>query len=692
MRVVMKLIRPENRAWFRTLVVYSAFLLGAAALAAHLSFLQFNPRIRAHYAEAVQDRWKWTETAVSRRGDILFSDGGVIACSQRVANIIVDPKIAGRLSAVAWILGHILEMPSRNIDALIKESTGIVTVADNINSEAALKIEEEALDGVFCRRYQRDSGETITCVEVDKSLVSQVSAVAMILGKHLDVPAEGVDEMLRTHKYRGAEIARNVPAAVGIGIESENLRGVYTAYNYQRYYPHGQFSAAATIGYAGPEPVHRTGLEYAWDEYLTGKDGDVTYMRDAHGLRLPGSVTDEHAKRDGADLVTTLDQPIQLICEDEIRRAVAANRADWACVIVMDPDSGAVLGLATHPSYDPNEYVKGNIGIEYNVAVHRVVEPGSTVKPLLAACALENNWLSLEKRFDCSRKLVVDGSPIREAEMSHVLVVPGGATLRDIIVHSSNIGMAQVALNLGQGFVQSAYESLGFFRRTGIELPLECKGLAPYYYAQCGSERKLTWPRRVLANAGFGQGLSVTPLQLTAAYCTIANGGRLVQPTLIARGAFADSSLEVGSVCPKLPQGETAVFGAAGEVNAATGQLKRRQVLSTQTADEITSWLIDVVETGTGKKAQLERYQAAGKTGTGQVAAKKGGYQAGTYTANFVGFFPARDPQYVVLAMFVGPKGGVYYGGAVAAPVFKAVGDRISYLEQISRAGVLDAS
>jgi cell division protein FtsI/penicillin-binding protein 2 len=688
----MKLIRPENRAWFRTLVVYSAFLLGAAALAAHLSFLQFNPQMRTHYADAVQNRWMWTEPAVSCRGDILFSDGGVIACSQRVANIIVDPKIAGRLSAVAWILAQALEKPAKSVDALINDSVGMVTVADDISSEVAQKIEEQQLDGVFCRRYKRDNGETITCVEVDPGLVSQESAVAMILGKHLDIPAAEIDETLQNHENRGAEIARNVPAAVGIGIEGENLRGVYTAYNYQRYYPHGQYGAAATIGYAGPEPVHRTGLEYAWDEYLTGKDGDVTYMRDAHGLRLPGSVTDEHAKRDGADLVTTLDQPIQLICEDELRQAVAANRADWACIIVMDPDSGAVLGLATHPSYDPNEYVKGNIGIEYNVAVHRVVEPGSTVKPLLAACALENNWLSPEKRFDCSKKLVVGGSAIREAEMSHVLVVPGGAALRDIIVHSSNIGMAQVALNLGQEFVKSAYESVGFFSRTGIELPLESKGMAPYYYAQCGSERKLTWPRRVLANAGFGQGLSVTPLQLTAAYCTIANGGRLVQPTLIARSASADSNLEQGSAGPKLPQGEMVISGAAGEVDMATGQPNRRQVFSAKTSDEITSWLIDVVETGTGKKAQLERYQAAGKTGTGQVAAQIGGYQASTYTASFVGFFPARDPQYVVLAMFVGPKGGVYYGGAVAAPVFKAVGDRISYLEQISRAGVLDAS
>ncbi|MBN2081313.1 penicillin-binding protein 2 [bacterium] len=530
---------------------------------------------------------------------------------------------------------------------------------------------------------------------VDPTLVGDLEAVAQTIAGYVGADPAVIAEKVRNHTGRGVEVARSIPLTTALALDHENMRGVFTRYYYERYYPHGSFGAATTIGYAGPEPVHRTGLEYTWDGSLSGQNGEIHYRKDANRKRLPGSEISANEKQDGQDLVTTLDQAIQLVCEDELRQAVTGHSPEWGCILVLEPDSGEVIANATFPSYDPNEYARGNIGDEFNVSVHRIIEPGSTVKPLLAAYAIDQGWLNPERRFVCNRALTIDGKPLREANPNHIVGDGAGVPVSEIIIHSSNIGMAQVALSLGQSRVLDAYSSMGFFQRTGIELPCECAGLQPYYYAQRNSDKPVSWPRRVVANAGFGQGLSVTPLQMARAYCIIANGGFLVQPTLImpveqsADQPVADEEL-------KLPEGEILLAGLGADtapwveeqiiINSRNMQPafdNRVRVLSEETCQLVTKWLVQVVEQGTGKSARLERYAAAGKTGTGQIASEDGGYRKGAYSASFAGFFPAESPRYVVYVMLVHPRDGGYYGGEVAAPVFKGVCDRISYLDHL---------
>ncbi len=626
----MKRVKANHDGWIRISLIYSAFLLGAAILAAHLFFLQFDPEVSSYYRAVVAQRWESFEYPQGKRGNILFCDGAVIASNRKVARVLVDPV-----------------------------------------------------------------------------LVRDVAGVAEVLSPLLNAPPEQIARSIEEHEGRGAEVARSVPLTTALAIDNENLRGVFTFYYYERFYPLGPYGAASTVGYAGPQPVHRTGLEYTWNEHLTGRDGAIHFRKDARRKRLPGSEISIDEKEDGADLTTTLDQGIQLIAEDELARAVAGNNADWACVLVLDPEFGEVRAAATHPTFDPNEYAKGNIGDEYNVIVHRVIEPGSTVKPLLAACSIERNWLDPARRFVCNRQLLVDGKPLREAEASHLLGDSGGVPVRDIIVHSSNIGMAQVALALGQDRVLESYRAMGFFARTGIELPAECEGLAPCYYMRADGEQRVQWPRRVLATAGFGQGMSITPLQLARAYCVIANGGYMVQPTLVAgqQGARPAEDAAQSEQQPPLPAGEVILAGlqpvpgdgtgnppAACDTGSRSAAAGRVRVLSPQTCELISGWLSEVVESGTGKKARLARHRAAGKTGTGQIPSEQGGYRRGAYTATFAGFFPAEAPRYVVLVLFVNPKGGKYYGGEVAAPVFKSVCDRISYLDYQVPAEVPDAA
>ena len=607
--------------WARTTVVFSAFLLGAVILAAHLFFLQFNETITNHYIASLQKRWESYEYPRGKRGSILFRDGSILACNRKVARVMVDP-----------------------------------------------------------------------------ALVSDVAGLAGVLAGHTGRYPEDIQATIEGHDGHGAVIADGIPVEAALAIDRENLRGVFTYYDYQRYYPHGSQSAAATVGYAGPEPVHRTGLEYTWNEHLTGHDGRIHFRKDARRKRLPGSEISLDDKQDGEDLRTTLDQAVQMICEDELGRAAGANNCDWGCILVMEPNSGEIRGLATVPSFDPNEYARGNIGNEFNVAVHRVIEPGSTVKPLLAATALENGWLDDQRLFVCNQYLSVDGKQVREAELSHTLGDSCGVPIREIIVHSSNIGMAQVAMALGQDRLLECYRSLGFFRKTGVELPAECSGLSPYYYAERKAGKRVEWPRRVLANAGFGQGMCVTPLQLAKAYCVIANGGYQVNPTLIARDVSPEGDTN-GEHTVEPPSGELLLAG----IGVGNNPLKqfvpetihgeaRVRVLSEKTCEKVTGWLTEVVNDGTGKKARLSKYHAAGKTGTAQLASDKGGYQKGAYTASFIGFFPAEAPRYVVLVMFVHPRGGKYYGGEVAAPVFKQVCDRISYITEDVGTEALHAS
>jgi cell division protein FtsI/penicillin-binding protein 2 len=393
---------------------------------------------------------------------------------------------------------------------------------------------------------------------------------------------------------------------------------------------------------------------------------------------------------------------VQAICEDELRSAVEQNKSEWACILVMQPDSGEVLGAATYPYYDPNRYAAGireTGDPELNVLVQKVYEPGSTAKPLLAAYAYDQGWIDGQQKIVCNRLLTIGQYTIREAELDHVLGGNDGVTIDQIISHSSNIGMARLAVMLGQDKVTQAYSAMGFWQKTGVELPGELKGLRPNGGCKDKSGGFTAWPKVSLANTGFGQGLATTPLQIASAYCAIANGGYLVKPRTVlelrdegsASGAAEDggsgllaeqkeNSKDNSGAPVLLGDGEELVKApataakaaqtlerliAAGTANAAESNsmsggwgndgihgndsVAPQRVLSAETCREASRWLVDAVEHGTGEKAKLERYSTAGKTGTAQIPAPGGGYLTGAYVASFVGYFPAEDPRYLVL-------------------------------------------
>jgi cell division protein FtsI/penicillin-binding protein 2 len=432
-------------------------------------------------------------------------------------------------------------------------------------------------------------------------------------------------------------LARKVSPQVAAELRSKSLGdqiGFLT--EPRREYPNGTL-AAHVLGFAGIDNQGLAGAELAFDAYLRGRAGLARVDRDAMGR--PRFETQEILRQpiDGADVVLTIDQVIQHIAERELDRALAQTRSTWGTVLIMDPQTGEILAMATAPRFDPDAYDLVPTAEWNNPAISHTYEPGSTFKIVLAAAVLETGAVSPEEVFVNDGSLKVPGGyVIREA---HGLRYPR-ETLADIVRNSSNVGAAMVATRLGVARYAEAIRRFGFGSPTGIELPGEAAGLVP------PPER---WKGAALQTIGFGQGISVTPLQLLAAGAALANDGLLVQPHVLR-----------------------AVRDAEGRAIAVATPAPGRRVVSSQAARQVMMMLEDVVQHGTGTQARINGYRVAGKTGTAQKPAPGGGYLPDAFVASFLGLAPVDHPRLAVLVILDSPKGD-YYGGLVAAPVFRAV-------------------
>ena len=408
----------------------------------------------------------------------------------------------------------------------------------------------------------------------------------------------------------------------------------------RRVYPNGPL-AAHLLGFAGIDNQGLAGAELAFDRYLRGRAGLARVERDAIGRPRFETRDILREPTDGADVVLTIDQVIQHIAERELDRALAVTRARWGAVLVMEPKSGDLLAMAAAPRFDPNAFARAKPAEWVNRALGAIVEPGSTFKIVLAAAALEGGVVDPHEVFVSTGELKVGGGHvIREA---HNRRFPR-QTLADIVRNSSNVGAAMVATRLGKERFYDAIRRFGFGRPTGIDLPGEAAGLVPPPSQWLGSG---------LQTIGFGQGISATPLQVLAAGAAIANEGVVIRPRVLRAVRDGEGrALEVAT--PEI-------------VGQATPRVVARQVLA---------MMEDVVTRGTGTLARIEGYRVAGKTGTAQKPGPDGRYLADTYIASFLGIVPSDRPQLVILVVLDDPR-GEYYGGAVAAPVFRTVAAQV---------------
>ncbi len=427
-------------------------------------------------------------------------------------------------------------------------------------------------------------------------------------------------------------------------VKALGLKGVYSMKESRRSYPNGTVGATL-LGAVGMDGEPLGGVELYYDSALSSSEKSDDLKRDARG-HLYLSPTDGAENADRRSIRLTIDKMLQYIADSEIEAGVKGASAKRGEAVVVDVKNGRVLAMANAPTFDPNEYSKYPLSNWRNGVIVDPHEPGSTFKVIVVSAALDQGVARAEDVFDCEGgKIKIGKDVIRDAHPH------GRLSVADIIRVSSNIGAFKVSQRLGRRRVFEAIKEFGFGRETGIDLPGETSGILTDYKR---------WSPVQDATVAFGQGIAVTPLQMAMAFAAIANGGKLMKPYVVDK-VISESGEVISETIPKL---------------VATP-------ISPETAKLMTGMLRAVVEkSGTGTLAASVDYSVAGKTGTAQkVDSRSGVYASGRYYSSFVGFAPAEDPK---IAVFVGidePRGR-YYGGQVAAPVFRKIVEKtLRYLK-----------
>jgi cell division protein FtsI (penicillin-binding protein 3) len=431
-------------------------------------------------------------------------------------------------------------------------------------------------------------------------------------------------------------VKRKVEEGQARAVKELKMKGVYSMRESRRFYPDGML-AAPVLGAVGLDGEPLGGIELAYNDVLSSRVGVANFKRDARGhLYLSPSGEGE---TDISNVELTIDKMLQFIAERELTRGVRGAGAKGGTALVVDVSTGAVLAMANLPTFNPNEYSSYPLSQWRNSAIVDAYEPGSTFKVIVIAAALDAGMVTKDEVLDCENgKIRIGRDVVRDAHPYTKLSVA------DVVKVSSNIGAYKIERRLGMKGVYEAMRSFGFGHKTGIDLPAESNGI-------------LTSPNRwsplQFATIAFGQGIAATPLQVTMAFAAIANGGRLMAPFVVRR-----------------------VIGATdGRVRSIGTPKVVAHPISPDTAQLMSQMLERVVEKdGTGALAASLEYGVAGKTGTAQKADTAArGYASGKYYSSFVGFAPAHDPRIAVYVGIDNPRGTYYYGGQVAAPVFRRI-------------------
>jgi cell division protein FtsI (penicillin-binding protein 3) len=457
-----------------------------------------------------------------------------------------------------------------------------------------------------------------------------VTGLCSVLGDcSPDVRAQ-LRERLSQKKRQFAWVRRLVTDAEAATIEKLKLEGIGLWTESRRVYPNGTLMAP-TLGYVNLDSDGLGGIERAWNKSISGKPGVDVVQIDAK-QRVYNRT--EQPSTPGNTVELTIDEPLQYVVERELAAGVAANRAAAGTAIVMDPATGEVLAMASVPTFDPNDAGEAVPGVLRNPAVENVYEPGSTFKIVTASAAIEDQVVSLNRVFPVTTGYIMIGD--RRINDSHRSAVD--LTFEEGLIKSSNIVAVRVGQMLGADRLSRYVTRFGFGARTGIGLFGETAGIVWN-----------TLTPSALASVSMGYQVSVTPLQMATAASAVANGGQLMQPTLIRAERVGDRRTVVQ---PRVV----------------------RRVTSAETASILTSVMEEVVQRGTGKAAQIEGYRVAGKTGTASKI-ENGHYSKSKYYSSFVGFFPADKPRLTVLVVVDSASAGQYFGGAVAAPIFKRIAE-----------------
>ncbi len=523
---------------------------------------------------------------------------------------------------------------------------------------ANLPLKKIVLDGTLFRVARSDTPKKPTAADLQRQAGENAAIAASTIARSLELDEaariqlqEKILEAVAVPEERDGKrylvLRRRVsdPQAntLRLALEQQKIRGITFEPDPKRVYPNGSL-LSHVVGYLDPDGGGLQGIEKSMDRYLAGQPGYRWIEKDGVGNELAQYRGVEQEPRDGSDVVLTVDTAIQSIVEQELEAACAKYRPEMATVVMMRPRTGEILAMASKPDFDPNSLGATRLEQMRNRAITDMVEPGSIFKIVAVAAVLNEARVRPDTTVFCENgRWEFGGSLLRDAHPF------GTLTVHDIIVHSSNIGAAKLAVQLGARPFHRYIRDFGFGSRTGVELPSEISGIVHPV------ER---WSAISISRIPMGHEIGVTPLQMTAAMCAIANDGEWLMPRIV----------------------HSILNSRTGATSVVSENSPPRRIVSEKAARQLRSALEDVVgPKGTAKGAAVRGFKVAGKTGTAQrVDAKNGGYLRGEYVVSFLGYLPAENPEFVCLVLFdnAHTKPNENFGGLVAAPVFSRIAER----------------
>ena len=491
----------------------------------------------------------------------------------------------------------------------------------------------------------------VETVVADATHFNNQQAVIDLVSEQLGIPAAQLVEKLSSER-RYIVIKREVPETLANSLREKlrarNLRGVYLEHDTTRLYPNGSM-LCHVIGFTDFDHHGVQGVEASMEEYLHGQDGYRFVEHNRAGQEIVPYRGQERAPRNGYEVHLTVDLSLQNIVENEIDAAMREYTPQKATIILMQPRTGEILAMANRPNFDVNLRSEAKPEQMKNRAITDLMEPGSTFKIVAASAALNEHKVRPDSTIFCENGLWnFGGAALHDHRAFSYLSV------RDILIKSSNIGAAKLALGVGEQKFYEYIRRFGFGERTGIELPGEINGLI---------RPPQSWSKISITRIPMGHEVGVTPLQMTVAMAAIANGGKLITPRVIKSVTSSD-----------------------GKTISSLSPVVLRQVVSAETAREIGDALRGVVsDRGTAAAAAVPGFTIAGKTGTAQKVDPKGGYERGKYVVSFIGYLPAEHPEFVGLVVLDDAhtsKPELNYGGLIAGPIFSRVAEKAAqYLD-----------
>lgn len=504
-------------------------------------------------------------------------------------------------------------------------------VLDRAGVELARTIDTTS---VFVAPDEFNETKNTTDAEVAAAIECTAESLSSLLGLDQKALFDQISEAKNSGR-RFLWVARRIAPDKAELLEKMELAGVHTRKEPKRYYPNGSL-AANVLGFVGLDGNGLAGIEQVYNEKIIGEPGKIFIEKDSLGRAYEST---EVLGRPGQSIILTIDQSIQYQAEAALTAAIAESGAKAGTAIVLDPHTGDILALANAPTFDPNDVGAATPAARANWALQNIYEPGSTFKIVAFSAAIEKGLAKPDDHIDCQM-----GSITVAKRVIHDHKKFGDLTIADALAKSSNVAAIKLGLRLGDPTMYEYITRFGFGSRTGIELPGETAGLV----------RPLNrWQPSSIGSVAIGQEVGVTPLQMVAAFGALANDGVRIAPHLIR----------------EIRNGEG--------VATYRPNPEQHRVISRETAGALRGMLEGVTLNGTAKKAQLDGYTAAGKTGTAQkIDPKTRTYSATKFVASFVGFAPVNNPAVVIIVVIDEP-GGSYHGGEVAAPVFRQIAEQI---------------